>query len=213
MKVGNHYKMGRLICRKMAENNMPLSKIAFILGNLAPDLFFSFLYRPHLRHSSSPHMSRLIHKLYTDGLVPNRLRFSYCLGKLTHYICDFFCYAHTPAFQGTMREHIHYEKKQTVRDGDMPLFDRQNSVNLSLADLTDTLNSFITRNEQLLAQDPEMAHADIPIAVHAATWAASAAYLHAEEAVLSATAQVAATPDDSSTFRADLETLAAEMTG
>ncbi|MCL1790857.1 MAG: zinc dependent phospholipase C family protein [Peptococcaceae bacterium] len=180
MRVGNHYKIGRLICKKMAENNMLLNKPAFILGNLAPDLFFSFLYRPHLRASSAPHLNRLLGRLYNGSMTPDQLRFSYCLGKMTHYVCDFFCYAHTPSFKGTAREHILYEKNQTVRAKDMPIFSKQSSINRDFADLTNTLDSFITRNEQLLAQDVDMAVADIPLAIHAATWAASAAFLYAE---------------------------------
>lgn len=35
------------------------------------------------------------------------------LGILSHYICDFMCYVHTPAFKGSLKEHRAYEEEQS----------------------------------------------------------------------------------------------------
>jgi len=180
VRVQNHYKMGCMICKEMKTGNMPLNKVLFILGNLAPDLFFSFLYRPHLRSQSASHLKKVLRRLYKGGITPERLRFSFYSGVLTHYVCDFLCYAHTPAFTGSMREHIRYEKQQTVNARDLLPFDVQKSMNLSLSRLTDILDEYILRREQFFMQNAERAGTDIPIAIYVATWAASSVYLHAE---------------------------------
>jgi hypothetical protein len=108
MKLGNHYKIGRLICQKMAENDMPLNEPLFVFGNLAPDLTFSYLYRAHVRALSSSYLDKRLQRLYKGGMAPGGARFSFYLGVMTHYICDFFCYPHTPAFKGGVREHVLY---------------------------------------------------------------------------------------------------------
>ena len=48
--------------------------------------------------------------LMHDSDVPNP-DLSVRLGIVCHFLTDFFCFAHTNGFTGTMREHIRYEKE------------------------------------------------------------------------------------------------------
>lgn len=186
MNVLNHYKMGCVIYKSMTNNTMPLNRFFFLLGNLAPDIFFSFCYRPHQYASSGPHIKGQIQRLCYGVATPRSASFSFNLGIIAHYVCDYFCYAHSPAFRGSSHEHYLYEKKQTVKAGEMLPFEKQESTNLDFSELIGTLDNHIMVRQKLFAQSPEMAtNTDVPVAIHMAAWTASATYLSAERAVSS----------------------------
>jgi len=178
MKMQNHFRMGRLIHKKMAVNDIWLNKFLFMWGNLAPDLCFSYIYRLHTRAASAHKLEKLLDQLYKGELTVESMRFSYYLGVMSHYLCDFFCYPHTPVFKGGLREHYLYEDKQTVNANDMPPFYMQKSMGLSRAKLIDMLDWYIINHEQSLAQNAKTANADIPLAMYASAWAISAVYLN-----------------------------------
>lgn len=181
MRMRNHYKMGSIIYKKMAENNMPLQKLAFIFGNLAPDIGLTYIYRRHQHSTSMSHLDKLILRLYYGIFHPNSIIFSFRLGIITHYVCDYFCYAHNPAFKGHLREHIIYERKQHVDEEAMYPFQKQKSMDINFDELIATLDDYVFRYEQLLLENEQMSCSDIPMGVHVATWLASATYLYAEK--------------------------------
>ena len=183
MRFWNHYRMAKLIYRQMAENGIQVNNTFFIIGNLGPDLYFSYLYRQHTRARSGAHLERQLNCLYTAGAEENATKFSFRLGVMSHYICDFLCYPHTPAFMGSTREHIMHEKRQTVC-ADMLPFDNQKIKGLDLAKLTKTLNRQISRREHLMARNACNDYDDypeIPIAMYVATWAAAGAWFYAAQ--------------------------------
>lgn len=160
---------------------MPLNTPVFIFGNLAPDLCFSFLFHKHNHTESAASLAKLLKRLYDGDIAFNEAMFSFYLGMATHYVCDFLCYPHSPAFKGGLREHVIYERKQTVNSDDMLPFYKQKSKNLSLAKLIEKLDGHISRREQLFSQNVGLTNCDIPLAMYVATWVASCAYLHAEK--------------------------------
>jgi len=170
--------MGLLISKQMNENEMPLRNISFIAGNILPDIWLSFIYRPHFRKFSAAGINKMLRRLYDSRAGSGGLWFSYRLGVVTHYICDFFCYSHTPAFKGGLNGHRRYEKKQTVKAGDMLPFFKRKCTNIDYDVLIGMLNDYVSRHEQLLNQNPEMSYTDIPVAVLAAAWTASVVYLN-----------------------------------
>lgn len=116
MTVPTHIVLGRAI-HQLASTAMPieLNTRWFLYGNIYPDLSHYRISLPHYAQRSMPFVQRMIHTLCqmpleADGrLSPIQ---SLQLGMLCHYICDFFCHAHSPAFKGTLRAHLAYEFKQ-----------------------------------------------------------------------------------------------------
>lgn len=84
-----------------------------MLGNIAPDLTFSFVVHRHERAVASEHVRRGIARL-VDGQMFEDFDAGFVLaerlGSLCHYCADFFCEAHTPRYQGNVREHYQYER-------------------------------------------------------------------------------------------------------
>ena len=179
MMTRNHLKMGRLIQDEMAKHDMPLNKPLFLAGNLAPDLIVSYLFRQHSYPLCANQLKKLIRRLYDGGAARGYMKFSFLLGIMSHYLCDFFCYPHTTVFSGGVREHARYEKYQTVSADDILPFEKQNSTNVSFSTLVGALDGHITEHEQVLADNIGVSTLDIPQAVYFTTWAASAIYLNA----------------------------------
>jgi len=177
MKFLNHYKMGNLIYKNMTEIGIPIEKSLFIFGNLAPDILITYAFNPHSHSKCSSRLIKLLKRLYA---IPksSRLKYSYYSGVAAHYICDFLCFAHTSAFEGSVREHLIYEKNQTVCDNDVLLFCKQDSMNYSYSELINSLEERISRYVNLLTKTVNLSIMDIPIAIKTATWATSAAYFH-----------------------------------
>ena len=181
VKFSNHYKMGRLIWKKMESNDMMLRKRLYFLGNLTPDLLGSFLFRQHSYTSCGSRLRKLLRRLIDGDIARSSVLFSFYSGIISHYVCDFLCFAHTTSFKGNVRDHHGYEKKQVVRADDMLPFNVQRSMNFSYSELILGIESCVDKREQMLSKSICVSILDIPLAVYAAIWVASALYLHAEQ--------------------------------
>jgi hypothetical protein len=180
MKFLNHYKMGRLIWEKMATNDMVLRKRLYFLGNLAPDLIGSFLFKQHSYSSCGANLRKLLRQLIEGNVSKGGIRFSFYSGIISHYICDFLCYAHTEAFKGSVREHYLYEKNQTVKADEVAPFIKHQRINYSYIGLKFDIENCIINHEKALSQNADLSIADITLAIYVATWAASALYLQCD---------------------------------
>jgi len=181
MKFWNHYKMGQLIYKSMEENGIRLKKTMFVYGNLAPDMCFSYIYRMHTKVVSASYLSKQLIRVYSGANLPESAKFSYCLGVMSHYICDFLCYPHTTAFNGGTHEHYMHEKKQTVEADDLLPLNKKKCSGLNFILLTDMIDRYISRREKLYGQNAEMKYGEISFAMYVAAWASSNAYLYAEQ--------------------------------
>ena len=182
MRFWMHYRMARLINKQMAENGVTTDGLFFLLGNLAPDMTFSYIFRRHTRKVSLPHLKKQIKYLYEDGIDPYSAKFSWHLGIMSHYVCDFLCYPHTPAFTGGTAGHFLHEVKQSVRATDLLPFNKKKSIGLNARKLTLALDRHIERREKLLLQNGAKGYAEVSIAMYVAAWASSGAYLYAVQA-------------------------------
>ncbi|MDO4289183.1 MAG: zinc dependent phospholipase C family protein [Eubacterium sp.] len=114
MNKKTHRMFAEILWRHLAENyGIHLNRLGFVLGNVAPDLTFSFVIHPHERAVASGHVRQSIAAL-VEGEIFGDFDAGFVLaerlGSLCHYCADFFCEAHTPRYQGTVREHYQYEK-------------------------------------------------------------------------------------------------------
>ena len=97
------YKIHRSLAEQIREGcegrlNTRLRAGWFSFGNVYPDV----------SHQRIMHM----HEADSAGRMVARWR-SLRLGIISHYICDFMCYVHTPAFKGSLKEHRAYEEEQS----------------------------------------------------------------------------------------------------
>jgi hypothetical protein len=83
-------------------NGVEINKIVFLFGNVAPDL--NCVYPAH-RLKTTEH--RFYNRLMIADRTDSKLIKSFTLGIITHYICDYFCYAHNIESLGV--KHKSYE--------------------------------------------------------------------------------------------------------
>lgn len=90
-----------------------INRAAFRLGNVMADYSPLMFTHIHLPCYSMEYIKNKI-RLFTD--IPKDFDFiaasdfsAFGLGLLTHYICDFFCRAHSGTTFGNTREHMQYE--------------------------------------------------------------------------------------------------------
>jgi hypothetical protein len=164
----------------MRRNGMPLKRFPFILGNLAPDLYFSFIFRRHEYDCSIVPVRKTILRLYEGRFDPCSALFAYFMGIVSHYVCDYFCYSHSPSFRGNLWDHIKYEWVQRMSDTKKISFFKQEYYCLGFHRLIDTLDGYIRSHEHALARDAAAAQTDLAMGTAAAELLTGAVYCSAE---------------------------------
>jgi hypothetical protein len=173
--------MAETIYRRMKRKGMILRRLPFILGSLAPDIYFSFIFRRHEYDCSAASVKKTIFRLHEGRFDPRSALFAYLAGVVTHYICDYFCYSHSPSFPGNLWDHIKYEWVQRMgvsrkndfrgEEGDAACFYR----------LMDTLDKNIRKHDRDLAFDAAASRADIATGMAAALRITEAVFCSAEQ--------------------------------
>ena len=119
MLIGTHMLMAKNILKNMNENkkNM-LSNFNFIYGNIKPDILSKYKLKKHYaKESYSMVLNKIINlsKLSIMDIEKNIaiIKFSQELGVICHFLCDFFCIAHSETWREKYKifTHISYEKK------------------------------------------------------------------------------------------------------
>ena len=119
MLIGTHMLMAKNILKNMNENkkNM-LSNFNFIYGNIKPDILSKYKLKKHYaKESYSMVLNKIINlsKLSIMDIDKNIaiIKFSQELGVICHFLCDFFCIAHSETWREKYKifTHISYEKK------------------------------------------------------------------------------------------------------
>jgi len=109
MRLDIHHKIGKRVCDELKELGCQIDVKLFLLGNIFPDLNQSYLWCRHEYLHSREYIRRKIEVLEKKPRL-----FSFHLGVLTHYICDYFCYPHSLAYDKGLVQHIIYEIRQKV---------------------------------------------------------------------------------------------------
>jgi len=109
MRMEIHHKIGKNICSELKESGCQVNEKLFLLGNLFPDLIQSYLWCRHEYQHSREYIRKKLEMLKSKPRL-----FSFHLGVLTHYICDYFCYPHSGGFDKGLVQHILYEIRQKV---------------------------------------------------------------------------------------------------
>ena len=123
MRLDIHFTIAKRICAEIKGMGFNLNEKSFVLGNLFPDLIHSYIWRRHEYHNSRNFINKKI-----ESFKKRPFFFSFQLGIVTHYICDYFCYPHSSVYDKGLVQHIIYEFRQKVpqnlfnRNIDIPSF-------------------------------------------------------------------------------------------
>lgn len=113
MNSYSHIRIGRMILPILqSKYHVSLPTTVFLWANCRPDYSFKYKRVPHYKGP----MEKIFAQLFVETsyyrwekhepfLIADRL------GVICHFLCDFFCYAHSPFFSGGITEHICYEAK------------------------------------------------------------------------------------------------------
>ena len=103
MNKPTHLIFGEIIWKYLDENyGITLNRAGFLLGNIAPDLTFSFVFHPHERKYASEHLRYAIDAAIKAGDIMDfdaGFFLAERLGSICHYCADFFCEAHTERYE------------------------------------------------------------------------------------------------------------------
>ena len=113
MNIFMHLAISRTI-RKTLEREFQIkfNALRFSFGNIKPDILPLLINIPHFKGTAMEFVKTEIKELFELRLhEPSQLSkdFSERMGILTHYLSDFFCYAHSDLFVTTKRSHVLYE--------------------------------------------------------------------------------------------------------
>ena len=111
MRLAIHYRIAKRISSEIKKDGLRLHEKSFLFGNLFPDLIQSFFWCRHEYPVSRKYITKKIEKIKKKPLF-----FSFQLGVLTHYICDYFCFPHSRVYNKSMLQHILYEIRQKIPD-------------------------------------------------------------------------------------------------
>lgn len=111
MNSMNHVLIGNLVYDYIVEKyGIVLDHKSFIKGNTCPDHSLSFL-RPHRVRYCKGMVQRKTKRLCRADWDEIGRKVSKKAGILCHYYADFFCLAHNPEFEGSLKDHVRYEKE------------------------------------------------------------------------------------------------------
>ena len=131
MRMKIHHMIGKNVCAELKESGLYIHEKLFLLGNLFPDLIHSYLWCRHeYKHSREFIQKKL------DKIKKRPRLFSFHMGVLAHYICDYFCYPHSNCYEKGLIQHILYEIRQKVPKNSYKL--KLDRLTFSIEDL-DTL--------------------------------------------------------------------------
>ena len=109
MRIEIHHKIGKKVCGELKELGCHVHEGLFLVGNIFPDLIHSYIWCRHEYQHSREYIRKKL-----DMLKRKPHLFSFHLGVLTHYICDYFCYPHSSCYDKGLIQHIIYEIRQKV---------------------------------------------------------------------------------------------------
>jgi hypothetical protein len=111
VKKRTHYHIARLAVENQnnAITEKSLTKWAFYLGTILPDLSVTQFIHPHYYAKSSDYVFNRLCRI-ADKPVKG-ISDAIVLGEMVHYLCDFCCFAHIGGRLGKVSEHLLYERQ------------------------------------------------------------------------------------------------------
>ncbi len=116
METKDHLALGYHLLRGTENSFSPMQERLFLLGSIMPDIWvLSYMNGIIERHNFYGHVYSNAkkrvekHCVYLMKRKKNKLRSSFVLGVLMHYLADSFTYPHNDKYSYGMSEHKKYE--------------------------------------------------------------------------------------------------------
>lgn len=103
-----------------------LNSFRFAYGNIKPDLTFSMCAVPHTISRSEKVFKKHVGELYEESL--HIADFSEKLGVVMHYLCDYFCFAHSDGYPNGIIAHGVYEMRMIRTMLSLPSYKSRNRI-------------------------------------------------------------------------------------
>lgn len=119
MLMNTHFMISKSVINNIDQSkSFFINESNFIYGNMKPDAFSKYVLKKHYLDES---LDMIISKIkYLTSLTLNGIskyfsvsKLSQELGVICHFLCDFFCVAHSQRWElkHSMSKHISYEKE------------------------------------------------------------------------------------------------------
>ncbi len=112
MRKKSHISLARYLVNNMQVKDLLDHKKAFYLGSILPDLQPSFLTKRHTIEETFEILIEEIRKITTEYDIHKGINSYYArhLGVITHYLSDYCTFPHNSIFDGSLKDHVTYEK-------------------------------------------------------------------------------------------------------
>jgi len=113
MRKKSHISLATFLMDNMNVQDLNEHKKAFYIGSILPDLKPSFITKRHTIDETFGTLIEEIRKVTIDYDVNKGINGYYArhLGVITHYLADYCTFPHNNIFQGSITDHVYYEKE------------------------------------------------------------------------------------------------------
>ncbi len=154
MNLLSHLRMARRLLAPYGGGQGGVKSIAFLFGNIRPDIMGGFLVLPHTPAARAEIINRKIEKCIADMQTGQRggIYTNYRLGVICHFLADFFCYAHNDWAQLTSKDHFTYEMQlnRALKQADY----EKDSIPLPAGDVHSIIQSIWQAHKQYASLTP-----------------------------------------------------------
>jgi hypothetical protein len=112
MRKKSHISLAKYIVNNMQVQDLNNHRKAFYIGSILPDLLPSFITKRHTIEATFEDLILEIKKITVDYDMNKGINGYYArhLGVITHYLSDYCTFPHNSIFEGSIKEHVYYEK-------------------------------------------------------------------------------------------------------
>lgn len=113
MRKKSHISLAKYLMNNMQVQDLNEHKKAFYIGSILPDIKPSFITKRHNIDETFEILIDEIKKITVDYDINKGINGYYArhLGVITHYLSDYCTFPHNTIFDGSMTEHVMYEKE------------------------------------------------------------------------------------------------------
>lgn len=113
MRKKSHISLAGYLADRVQTDELMKHRKAFCLGSILPDCKPSFLTTKHEFDGTFNKVQKRIKKLTTatDKMENNSRAYVRQLGEVIHYTADYFTFPHNKNYEGSLKDHCHYEKE------------------------------------------------------------------------------------------------------
>jgi hypothetical protein len=168
MNIFVHLLIARSVRRIVYEQTgARLSFTGFLYGNILPDISSEYCEMPHFLKNSLGFVIDSAARLKQDSFGDEEIGsyvYSREAGVITHYLSDFFCYAHSEQYTASIYRHHLYEFLMLFlfRRGLLLFKKQKNEQNFTV----DDLKTYIQNNVRIYNHEERLTKYDICFAIN-----------------------------------------------